>query len=500
MKKAIIIISIILILTAGALAGGYFYLDSRINVDGYYDGVAVGGVQVGGLTREEARDKLKNELEKDFGNRGITILSDIEPFNEVFISYDRLGFTYDYETALSEAFKVGRDGNVIERFKRIKELETKPVFVEIDSEYSFLMLEKELQDIADSYRQPPQDAEFSFENGIIKVIGHSDGTEVDMETLMAEATNAIDSYGVVHLPFRVVEPKVNEEYYKRINGKIGEFSTSFVGSAPGRIHNIKLSAEAFKGLLVMPGDEISYNQTTGPRMASTGYQEAPVIVNGDLTPGLGGGVCQTSTTLYNTLLLADLEITERHPHSLPPAYVPRGTDGAVATGYLDLRFRNSFDYPILIDTEVIGSKVYFYIYGDAESRDYIVKIDTEHLATIPYKVHENLDESLPPGARELVQEGRTGYKVSTFKSIIKDGVTVSREKISSDYYRERDFIYKVGPKEQAQNPEPTIPEDPVIPDVPVIPGETETVDEPADGNEDTSTVVEESPEDEVLLP
>ena len=146
--------------------------------------------------------------------------------------------------------------------------------------------------------------------------------------------------------------------------------------------------------------------------------------------------------------MADLEIVERHPHSISPTYVPRGTDGAVATGYLDLRFRNNFDHPIYIDSYVIGNNVFFNIYGDSKSRDYSVRIETQLLETIPYKVREVLDETLKPGERVLVQDGRTGYKVNTYKSIIRDDQVVSRDRISYDYYRERDYIYKVGPKLQ----------------------------------------------------
>lgn len=445
MDKRVVAAIVVLLVISGALFGGYTYLDGRINIDGYYEGVSVANVPIGGLTRQQAEIKLRESLEQGFNEKGIIIESKEYPGEETFISYAKLGYTYDYETALNEAYKIGRSGSIIDRFMRIQELGNDPVNIEIESLYSVPRLDFELKTIAEKYKRDPIDAEFDFSNGEINVTKHVNGTAVDLDTLRKDAELAIPEGGRVELPIQIIEPEIKAEFYERINGKIAEFSTSFKGSAPGRVNNIRLSAKAFKGILLMPGDELSYNETTGPRRADAGYQEAPVILNGELTPGMGGGVCQTSTTLYNALLLADLEIIERHPHSMPPAYVPRGTDGAVATGYLDLRFKNNFDYPVYIDSEVIGTRVYFYIYGDMKGRDYTVKIDTEHHATIPYKVHENLDPSLPPGSRELVQEGRTGYKVSTYKSIIKNGEVIKRERISSDYYRERDFIYRVGP-------------------------------------------------------
>jgi vancomycin resistance protein YoaR len=171
-------------------------------------------------------------------------------------------------------------------------------------------------------------------------------------------------------------------------------------------------------------------------------------VNGELTPGIGGGVCQTSTTLYNTLLLADLEILERHPHSIPPAYVPKGTDAAVAGTYYDLVFKNNFDFPIYIDTKIIDKTVHFYIYGDAANRNYEIKIGTELIETIPYKTVEKLNDNLEPGARNLVQEGRNGYKVATYKYKIVNGKVIEKTKISSDYYKEKDYIYEVGPEKE----------------------------------------------------
>lgn len=470
MDKRVVAAIVVMLIISGALFGGYTYLDGRINIDGYYEGVSVAGIPIGGLTRLQAESKLRESLEAGFNDKGIIVESEEHPGEETFISYAKLGYTYEYEAALNEAYKVGRSGSIIDRFMRIQDLENSPVDIDIDGYYSEARLDFELEAIADKYKRDPQNAVFDFSAGEISVTKHLNGTAVDVDTLKKDAELAIPVGGRVELPIRIIEPKIKTEFYEKINGKIAEFSTSFKGSAPGRVNNIRLSAKAFKGILLMPGDELSYNETTGPRRADAGYQEAPVILNGELTPGIGGGVCQTSTTLYNAILLADLEIIERHPHSMPPAYVPRGTDGAVATGYLDLRFKNNFDYPVYIDSEVIGTRVYFYIYGNLNERDYTVKIDTQLHSTIPYKVHENLDPSLSPGTRELVQEGRTGYKVSTYKSIFKNGEVVSREKISSDYYREKDFIYKVGPAPVVEQVvEPPITADPV-PSIPPVDG------------------------------
>ena len=152
------------------------------------------------------------------------------------------------------------------------------------------------------------------------------------------------------------------------------------------------------------------------------------------------------------MLLADVNIVERHPHSIAAAYVPRGMDGAVASGYLDLKFKNNYDFPIYITSKAVGNNIHFYVYGDTNAKDYTVRIEPELIEAIPYKVHERLDPNLEPGTREVVQEGRNGYKVRTYKSIIKDGKIVDRYQISYDYYREKDFIYNVGPELPVSKP------------------------------------------------
>jgi len=458
MKRAIIIFVVLLIAAAGAIFGGYQYLDNYINKEVFYPGIIIDEIEMSGLTLEEGIQKLNQSKEDDISKRIEVSTKDFYA-EKYYVYYKDLGFDYNIEEVAREAFSVGRDGTVLERYKKVKELESTSMNFSTSSSYDLSAAKTLFNEIAEDINIESIDSTFDFNEGNIVVTKSVDGRSVDVDKLFKLLEEGFPGIENIEIPVKYSPAEVTDEYYSKINGVIGEFSTSFRGSAPGRIHNIKLSASSFKGMLLMPGDEVSYNETTGPRQAQLGYQEAPVILNGEITPGMGGGVCQTSTTLYNAILLAGLEIVERHPHSLPPAYVPKGTDGAVATGYLDLKFKNSFDYPIYIDSSVIGDKVYFQIYGDLKTRDYSIKIDTQLVDTIPYKVKETLDESLTPGSRVLVQEGRTGYKVNTFKSIIKDGVVLSREKISNDYYRERDYIYKVGPKIQVIEEIPEIIED-----------------------------------------
>ncbi|WP_409227877.1 VanW family protein [Gudongella sp. SC589] len=445
-KGGIIAIVIVLLLTLTGM-GSYYYLDSHVAGDTFYEGIIIDGQKMGGLTLGEGILLLTESREEEL-EKTIEINVDGMDGYSTKVSLRDLQLEYNIQEIATEAFQIGRSGNILERYTEIRNLEKNPVSFNLEHSFKVDHLEDVLEEIAVIVEKAPIDAQFSFEDGEMVITEAAEGIMLDRESFLKNISNMGDDIlKAEHLaiPLKIIQPEVGEDYYSKINGIIGEFSTSFAGSSAGRIHNIRLSAESFDGMVVMPGQVVSYNKTTGPRQASLGYREAPVIENGELIPGMGGGVCQTSTTLYNALLLADMTILERSPHSIPPAYVPRGTDAAVATGYLDLVFRNDFDYPVLIDSKVEGTRVYFQVYGDKENRDYTVRITTNQISTIPYKVHENLDNTLQPGARELVQEGRNGYKVNSFKSIVRNGEIVSTEQISYDYYRERGFIYKVGP-------------------------------------------------------
>jgi vancomycin resistance protein YoaR len=448
MKKGSIITIVVVLALSITGMGGYYYLDNYVAGDTFYEGILIGGHKMGGLSLEDGIRLLQESKEEELAKTiEIRVDGDSEYSNS--LSLGNLQLEYNIQEVATEAFQLGRSGNILERYNEIRNLKENPVSFNLERSFKLDNLETLVDEMAAKVDRKPIDAKFTFKDGEIEIFEASEGIMLDREAFMTDVSNMGDGIleaDTLYVPLKEIQPEVEDEYYSRINGIIGEFSTSFAGSSAGRSHNVRLSAQSFDGMVVMPGQEVSYNKTTGPRQASAGYREAPVIQNGELIPGMGGGVCQTSTTLYNALLLADMTIIERNPHSIPPAYVPRGTDAAVATGYLDLIFRNDFDYPIVIDSKVEGTRVYFNIYGDKENRDYSVRISTSHVSTIPYKVHENLDESLAPGTKDLVQEGRNGYRVNSFKSIVRDGEVISTEQLSHDYYRERDFIYNIGPE------------------------------------------------------
>ena len=442
MKKGILILLFVTVIVLAIVLGSGTYIYKNIlNIDTIYKGIRIDGYDVSNKTMKQALEYIKEKKEAEIQKKSMNLI-----YNENIykIRLRQLGFSYKYDEAVNIAFQLGREGNFIKRLRDIAKIKS-GVEISLESFYESTKLEEVAKNISQEINKEAVDAVLNFNNGKITVTDETLGKRVLTDKLIARIDENIYELKDIEIPVEDIQPRVKKSLLSRINGVIGEFSTSFKGSSSGRIQNIKLSSKAISNKLILPGEEFSYNNTTGPRSAQSGYKEANVIIGGELTPGLGGGVCQTSTTMYNSLLLADLTILERHPHSIAASYVPYGQDAAVSYGYLDLKFRNDFDFPIYTYAKVVGDRVNIYIYGDTKTKNYNVKITPEIIETIPPKTEKIYDAKLSPGTTIDIQKGRTGYKVKTYKSIIKNGKVVSRTQITVDHYRKKDYIYKVGP-------------------------------------------------------
>lgn len=442
MKKSVIVLSfIIVIVLAAALGSGTYIYKNILNIDTIYEGVSIDGYDVSNRTMKQALEYIKAKKEAEVDQKSMNLIYDGKLYN---IKLRQFGFSYKYDEAVNVAYSLGRKGNFLRRLRDIAKIKS-GVEVSLEPFYDSNKINNVANNISQEINKEPIDATLNFYNMKISVTDEVIGKRVLRDKLVSKIEENIYELKDIEIPAEDIQPRVKKSLLSRINGVIGEFSTSFKGSSRGRIENIRLSAKAISNKLILPGEEFSYNNTTGPRSHESGYQEANVIIGGELTPGLGGGVCQTSTTMYNSLLLADITILERHPHSIPAAYVPYGQDAAVSYGYLDLKFRNDFDFPIYTYAKVAGDRLYIYIYGDTKAKNYVVKITPEIVETIQPNTEKIIDEKLEPGAKIDIQKGRTGYKVKTYKTIIKNGKVLSKIQITTDNYRKKDYIYKVGP-------------------------------------------------------
>ena len=209
---------------------------------------------------------------------------------------------------------------------------------------------------------------------------------------------------------------------------------------------MQIATDKIDGTIIAPGKQFSYNKIVGARTIAAGYKEAKVYSNGEVVDGIGGGICQISSTLYDAAVFANLDITERYNHQFLTSYVPAGRDATVAYGSKDLKFVNNRTYPIKIVATVNSGIVKIEIYGIKEDDDMNVSFDVETVSNIPYNIKYVDDSSLENGTEKIKQLGANGIIVNTYKIVTKNNIIVSKELISKDTYNAMDRIILKGTK------------------------------------------------------
>ncbi|MFD3259409.1 VanW family protein [Paenibacillus lentus] len=240
---------------------------------------------------------------------------------------------------------------------------------------------------------------------------------------------------ILEIPLYTLQPEVTIESLKQegIRRKIAQFSTNLQGSGNGRRHNVDAAARTIHGMVLAPGDTFDYEQVIKAAEDKYGFQEAPVIYGGKLVPGVGGGICQVSSTLYNAVILAGLDIVERRNHTLPVSYVPKGLDATFARGYINFRFKNITDHHLLIQSEVKHDQLTVKLFGDMpEDITYDVESFTTKTLPAPNKYVAN--RTLSPGSQEIIIEGKAGYIVESYRIKKIAGKPVGKTKLSRDIY------------------------------------------------------------------
>ena len=278
---------------------------------------------------------------------------------------------------------------------------------------------------------------------------HSHVNGVDFAISLEEAKNILEEQKEEYIiPLKITIPEITlndlgKEAFPQI---LGTFSTTYNTSNQNRITNLKLASEKIDGTIILPGETFSYNKVVGERTIAKGYKEAAVYAGGKVVDGIGGGICQLSSTLYNSVLYANLEITSRSNHRFLTSYVTAGRDATVSWGTIDFCFKNTRSYPIKITSEVKNGVVTTSIYGIKEEKEYEVVIESKVTEVIPYSTKYVKDSTLKEDEEEIVQYGANGAKSETYKIVKYNGIVVSREQISSDIYSPLERIVKKGTK------------------------------------------------------
>lgn len=291
----------------------------------------------------------------------------------------------------------------------------------------------------------PVDASYTTNPYVVYPSSNGLDFAISMEEAKAIISNQQDEYTI---PLKITYPNVttNQIGNEAFPDLLSQFSTSFTSSGYNRSNNIILSSARLNGLVLMPGEEFSYNQAVGQRTRAAGFREAGAYSNGKVVQEVGGGICQVSSTLYNAVLYANLEIVERTNHYFNPGYVKAGLDATVSWGGPDFRFRNNRNYPIRIVTDTSGKKLKVYIYGLKTDDDCTVVLDPRYISSVPYKTTYQNDASLATGETRVVSSGSNGCKTATYKYVYdKNGTLISSECISRDTYSPHNKVVAVGP-------------------------------------------------------
>lgn len=280
-------------------------------------------------------------------------------------SMKEVGLGVDIEEVLRRAYEIGRRGWT-SAFREAWICLWKGIDVEAEIKVKDKRRwENFLAFLRKSTNKPARDARPIVERGrVVDIIPAESGYALDEEKFLTMLAKGGGGY--IELPMKELLPKVRGEDLEGME-LLSEFSTPLAGSSLARRANIKKAVSEIDGTLLKPGESFSFNKTVGPRVSERGYKIAPVMVRGELVPGVGGGVCQVSTTLYNAVLLAGLKVVRREHHARPVEYVSPGRDATVVYGYIDLIFKNEKDAPIYIQGEVKGGRIIFRIFG---SRDF----------------------------------------------------------------------------------------------------------------------------------
>lgn len=303
-------------------------------------------------------------------------------------------------------------------------------------------------DIEKIYNEIKKDAQNAYiSQEPLEVHSHVNG--VDFAVSLKEAKNILEEQKEEYIiPLKITIPEITlndlgKEAFPQI---LGTFSTTYNTSNQNRITNLKLASEKIDGTIILPGETFSYNKVVGERTIAKGYKEAAVYAGGKVVDGIGGGICQLSSTLYNSVLYANLEITSRSNHRFLTSYVTAGRDATVSWGTIDFCFKNTRSYPIKITSEVKNGVVTTSIYGIKEEKEYEVVIESKVTEVIPYSTKYVKDSTLKEDEEEIAQYGANGAKSETYKIVKYNGIVVSREQISSDIYSPLERIVKKGTK------------------------------------------------------
>ncbi len=532
-RIALIIISVLIILTLGYLVFGRGY---KLREGVIADGVRVSGVELGEMTPSEAQKALSGY--KEF-SKDMVLRFECEG-ESISLDAPQIELSLDIEKTVKNAYQIGRGKDSKKNKEDIKkaskgEIEL-PVEVSFNEDKLLLCLGEHLgskitdpspmnveigkdsivvtnsiegtvpdmakareeisrelgdlkadgiirleltkykpenptfEEFAKTYVREPKDATYTKDGDTYHIEPEVVGIELDIEEARRIYNENKDSTEPYTIPARISYPKITASYLedKYVNKIMAKYSTSYSGSSANRCLNIALAASKIDGYVVNPGERFSYNKVVGPRTEAAGFKSAHVYVGTKVVDGIGGGICQVSSTLYNAVVMADLKTVTRVNHSIPVSYVPLGRDATVSYGTIDYVFENNKPYPISIRAKTEGTTLTISIVGTSEM-DYTVDFVSEFVSSIAYGTTNTEDDTLPEGETKLVTPGSNGSVYQSYRVYKKDGKIYDKRKESKSRYQPVAAEVAIGTKKEDK-----------LPELNETPPEEEVTDEPSE--------------------
>lgn len=403
------------------------------------NGVYADGIDLSGMTEEEAKAAVKAYVD-DLSHVEITL--DAAGGNEVKVTCADLGMYWKNPQIVEEAMELGKGGNVIERYKALKDLEHDNHIYDVELGYSVEAIDQVLLQQCVKFDQKAKNYSLQRVNGAFQVTEGQAGYSLDVES----SIDAIYNYMIgqwdhnpatIALNVAVEEPLGGDGSLNEVHDLLATFTTSYKSSSKDRSANVENGCRLINGITLYPGEVFSTYNTVSPFTEKNGYYLAGSYLNGKVVDSFGGGICQVSTTLYNAVLRAELQVKERHNHSMVVNYVDKSADAAIAeSSGKDFQFVNSSDYPIYIEGITQNKTITFNIYGkETRPAGHEVSFESEVLETINPTYDQIYADSSHGIGYITTSSAHIGYKAKLWKIVKENGEEVSREVVNSSNYK-----------------------------------------------------------------
>ncbi|MBR1743027.1 MAG: VanW family protein, partial [Lachnospiraceae bacterium] len=399
------------------------------------EGVTIDGVDVGGLTKEKAEQKLSDYIESLL-NREVTITVD---GNQIKTKAKDLGFSCESGESVEEAYEIGKEGAF--SYEKLSDEDIEKGKLNLSYTVNEEKVQSFVEENCTSFVVKAKNSRLKFQDGKFIATKSREGRKVKVAETVAVISHALTKE-VTAEPLEVAavvdvsKPKYTQKQVAKCQDLIGTYSTSYGTSTAARANNVKTAAMYINGTVIYPGKTFSVVKTIKDRTEENGYLPAPEYSSGNVVEGVGGGVCQVSTTLYNAVINAELEIVERSPHSMVVAYVDVSRDAAISGNYKDFKFKNNTDVPVYIAASADGATLSFRIYGE-ETRPENRKIVFESKVLEKLEPGEpitTVDNTKPEGYRAVTQSAHIGYRAELWKVMYVDEKETERVRLNTSSY------------------------------------------------------------------